>query len=497
MEFGFPWIALAVLVPLCGAIWVRTLDDPYVARRHALVICILALLFTLGGAIAFVVHPSAGADAPWNVFQRSLGKPAFAIDVVNMPLLPLTALLYVLTALSSLHTRGKRFSYTRMLVSEAIVLALLSCEHHWMLVGLLVAQTIVPWIDIYAAKRPTGVYVLHMSLFVVCLVAGQALVSYQPVDSPMFSGGIVLLTAAIMIRCGVAPLHCWLTDLVEHASLRGSLLFVAPMAGAYAALRLLLPIAPPWALQAMMILSTLTMFYAGGMSLVQRDARRFFCYIFLSNSSLVLIGLGAAAAAEHAAASLAITGALCVWISVGLSLTGFGLTLRVVEARMGKLSLTEFSGLCEQFPNMAALFLVTGLASIGFPGTVGFVGVELLVDGAIRVHPFFGAAIVIGTALNSLAMLHAYFRVFTGKRRTTIPELGAKTYEQLAVMLFVVLIIGGGIYPQIGVLSRYEAANQIVEQRHGGKAEHPAEHAQLVSPAPVSQSSTSAADAVD
>jgi NADH-quinone oxidoreductase subunit M len=383
-----------------------------------------------------------------------------------------------------------------MLASESVVLALLSCEHHWMLVGLLVAQTIIPWTSIYAAKRPTSVYTLHMSLFIVGLVAGQALIAYQPAGSPMFSAGIVLLTAAILIRSGVAPLHCWLTDLVEHSSLRSALLFVAPMAGAYAAVRLLLPIAPPWALQAMMILSTLTMFYAGGMSLVQRDARRFFCYIFLSNSSLVLIGLGAATA-DHSAATLAVTGALCVWISVGLSLTGFGLTLRVVEARMGKLSLTEFSGLCEQFPNMAALFLVTGLASIGFPGTVGFVGVELLVDGAIRVHPFFGAAIVIGTALNSLAMLHAYFRVFTGKRRATIPELGAKTYEQLAVMLFVVLIIGGGLYPQIGVLSRYAAATKIVDERQGEKAEHPAEHAQLVSPALVPRSPASTSDAVD
>ena len=44
-----------------------------------------------------------------------------------------------------------------------------------------------------------------------------------------------------------------------------------------------------------------------------------------------------------------------------------------------------FHGLYEHTPGLAALFLVTGLASIGFPGTVGFVGAELLVDGIVQV----------------------------------------------------------------------------------------------------------------
>src|SRR5207245_149416 len=75
---------------------------------------------------------------------------------------------------------------------------------------------------------------------------------------------------------------------------------------------------------------------------------------------------------------------LCVWFSVLLSLGGFGLTLRALEARHGRLSLTSYYGLYEQSPTLAVCFLLTGLASVGFPGTVGFVSTELLVDGAVE-----------------------------------------------------------------------------------------------------------------
>src|SRR5206468_9529420 len=222
----------------------------------------------------------------------------------------------------------------------------------------------------------------------------------------------VLLMAAVLIRSGIVPLHCWMTDLFEHASFGRALLFVTPMVGAYAAVRLVLPIAPDWVLRSAALLSLLTAVYAACMALVQHEARRFFCYLFLSHSSLVLVGL-------EVANTIGLTGALCVWLSVGLSLAGFGLTLRSVEARTGRLSLDQFHGLYERTPMLAILFLLMGLGSIGFPGTLGFVGTELLVEGAVRIHPVIGTetldhggvnayplvvsmAIVVAAALNGL-----------------------------------------------------------------------------------------------
>jgi NADH-quinone oxidoreductase subunit M len=172
----------------------------------------------------------------------------------------------------------------------------------------------------------------------------------------------------------------------------------------------------------------------------------------------VLVGL-------EVATPVGLTGALCVWLSVGLSLAGFGLTLRSVEARTGRLSLAQFHGLYEHTPMLATLFLVTGLGSIGFPGTLGFVGTELLVEGAVQVNPFVAVAIVIAAALNGLAMLAAYFRVFTGVRRFTSIDLSPRLPEQIAVLVLIGLLLGGGLYPQPGVASRHHAAERLVAER--------------------------------
>src|SRR5262249_50020072 len=155
-----------------------------------------------------------------------------------------------------------------------------------------------------------------------------------------------------------------------------ALLFVTPLTGAYLAVRLVLPVAPDWMLRSIGLLSITTAVYAAGMALIQKEARRFFCYIFLSHSALVLVGM-------ETATRLGLTGALCVWLSVGLALSGFGLTLRALEARHGRLGLTSFRGIYEHTPALAICFLLTGLASVGFPGTFGFIGMEMLVDATV------------------------------------------------------------------------------------------------------------------
>jgi NADH-quinone oxidoreductase subunit M len=269
-----------------------------------------------------------------------------------------------------------------------------------------------------------------------------------------------LLTIAALLRSGIFPLHCWMTDLFEKATFGTALLFVAPMTGAYAVMRLVLPIAPDWALQSIAIVSLFTAVYAGGMALVQHEARRFYCYLFLSHSSLVLVGM-------ELVTPIGVTGALLVWLSVGLSLAGFGLTLRCIESRIGRVSLDEYHGLYDHTPTLGSLFLVTGLASIGFPGTVGFVGAELLIEGAVTVYPYVGMAVVIAATLNGIAILQAYFRVFTGARYIASIPLRVRTPERIAVLIFAALILGGGLFPQPGVSSRYHAAVALIQQRRG------------------------------
>jgi NADH-quinone oxidoreductase subunit M len=314
------------------------------------------------------------------------------------------------------------------------------------------------------------VYVLHMALFVVLMLIGQTFVAWDGGNRIHEFWVIAPLLIAVLIRAGIAPCHCWMADLFEKATFGTALLFVTPLPGAYAAVRLLLPVATDGVLRSMALLSLTTAVYAAGMALVQRDARRFCCYLFLSHSALVLVGL-------ETVKPLGLTGGLCVWLSVGLAVGGFGLTLRALEGRRGRLTMDKFQGLYEHTPNLAMCFVLTGLASVGFPGTFGFVGTELLVDGAVEMYPYVGVAVVLAEALNGIAIVQTYFRLFTGTQYTSSVSLMIRVRERYAVLALAALILLGGLIPHPWVVSRHRAAEELLEEREVdlGKEDRPAD----------------------
>ena len=387
-----------------------------------------------------------------------LQKDIFVIDELSAPLLPLTSLLFLLTIVATLRTKVSRFSFSLTLLSESITLATLSCTDPWVIISLLSIAIIPPWLELRSRGCSTRIYSLHMGLYIALLLGGWTMIELSPATTSKPLIASTMLTMAALLRAGVVPVHSWLTDLFEHASFGSALLFVTPMTGAYAVMRLVLPVAPSWAMQSIAILSLITAVYAAGMSLVQTDARRWFCYLLLSHSSLVLVGL-------EIVTPIGLTGALCVWLSVGLSLGGLGLTLRAVESRIGRVSLDQFQGLYDHMPVLASLFLLTGLSSIGFPGTIGFVGMELLVEGTVEIYPLAGTALVFAAALNGISIVNAYFRVFTGVRHVTTVPLRAGSRERFGVVVLSLLILGGGLWPQPGIHSRHHAAAALLELR--------------------------------
>lgn len=455
-ELHGAWLELAIAVPLLGAWCVQLARDVRTAR-------------SLAGAFAGVTLVLAGAE--WIDFQslhvfeahddsRWLGwaglNDVLVVDKLTAPLLPLVALVHFLTVVSTPLNKAQRFSFGWTLVAEALVLATFSCRASWCLVGLLLAGLVGPWVELRRRGASTRVYSFHMGSFAVALVTGWGLWLHGPASWK--PAALICLAFAALIRSGTVPLHCWVSDLFEKATFGTAILTVAPLTGALVAMRLVLPFSPQWVLQGVAVMSIVAAVYAAGMALVQTEARRFFCYLFLSHSSLVLAGL-------EVARPLGLCGALSVWISVTISLTGFGIVLRCVESRIGRISLAGFHGLYGQMPTLAGFFLLTGLASIGFPGTVGFIAMELLVEGVVEVWPWIGVGVVVTAALNGIAILKVWFRIFAARKRDELIPLGVRWPEKFAITLLTVLILAGGIWPQPGLRSRYRAALELLEHR--------------------------------
>jgi NADH-quinone oxidoreductase subunit M len=466
-DLDFPLLELAILIPLVGAAIVARIRDSEVARLWCLGFCLAAFLCTFAEWQDFLWLGAEVAHDP-GPFAHAL-HDFLEIDALSAPLLPLTALIYLLTAIATLRTKIRRFSFAGMLVSLGLVLAALACRNPWGIIGLLGLHALRPYFELRARRRPTRVYALHMGLFVSLLAIGWMFVELEGRRQSHSLWAVLPLLVAVLIRMGSIPFHCWVTDLFEHATFGTALLYMTPLLGAYVAVRLVLPIAPEWVLQSIGLVSLITAVYAAGMALVQREARRFFAYIFLSHSALVLVGL-------ETLNPIGLTGGLCLWISAALALSGFGLTLRALEARHGRLPIASFHGVYEHTPLLAVCFLLTGLASVGFPGTLGFVGSELLVDGAVQTFPQIGIAVVIAAALNGIAVVQAYFKLFTGTRHVSAVPLAVGFRERLAVLTLAAFLLGGGLFPQMIVASRHHAAEAILSGRERQQRPTPSPH---------------------
>ena len=454
-----PWLELAIAAALVGSPIVSRFRDPDRAYHWALFFTGTSFACASLAWLSFYQGVPADLTRGYSLQPWLFGRRFLALDELSAPLVPAIALLHFLTAMATARTHMRRFSFSWSLASESIRLATFSVRDPWLLIALLAVATLTPYVELVNRGRPTRIYVLHMGLFVMLLAGGWALVEFtaRP-DAPPPGWATLPLVAAILIRCGTVPAHCWLTDWFEHSSLGIALLYVAPLSGVYAAVRLVLPVAPDWVLRSIGLIALFTAVYAAGMATVQREKRRFFAHLFLSLAALVLVGLGLDR-------ELSLCAALCLWFSAVLSVGGFGLTLRALEARFGRLSLTEYHGLYDHAPALAVFFLLTGLASVGFPGTLGFISSELLVDSAVEANLSIGIGVLVASALNGIAVLRAYFRLFTGTRHVSSVSLGVGPRERVAVLTLSALILGGGLYPQPGVSTRARAAEEILRDR--------------------------------
>jgi NADH-quinone oxidoreductase subunit M len=224
---------------------------------------------------------------------------------------------------------------------------------------------------------------------------------------------------------------------------------------------LIVPRASPEMLRVIAVLALVTAVYGAALALVQTSARRACGYLFMSQSALVMAGL-------DCSSTSALAGGLVVWLSAGLAFAGLARCVLVLEARRGRLDLTTYHGGYERMPLLAVSFLAMGLACTGFPGTLGFIGQELLVDGAVDAFPVMGFAIVIASALTGLAVLRMYFSLFCGRADPpshSSQRLGLRPWEAWTFTALVIALVGLGVAPRALVDSRFAVSEDILRQR--------------------------------
>ncbi len=107
-----------------------------------------------------------------------------------------------------------------------------------------------------------------------------------------------------------------------------------------------------------------------------------------------------------------IEGALLVMLSHGLVSGALFLCVGVVYDRLHTREIDRYGGLANNMPRYALLFMLFTMASVGLPGTSGFVGEFLSLVGAYqRLEPGLAFVATTGIILGAAYMLYLYRRV--------------------------------------------------------------------------------------
>jgi NADH-quinone oxidoreductase subunit M len=351
------------------------------------------------------------------------------------------------TALATLITLGC------FLTESAVVLLLLSAASLW---------TFLSALGDPAHRYQRRIVAAYLGASTLLFAVGVALLIGPGAQGTMVEvAGMWLIVIAALVRKGIVPFHAWVPEVFDHGRLGPAILFSAPQVGAYVTVVLIVPRASAEMLRVIASLALGTTLYGAALALVQTSARRACGYLFMSQSALVMAGLDCTSVS-------ALAGGLLAWLSAGLAFAGLARCVLVLEARRGRLDLTTYHGGYERMPVLAISFLAMGLACTGFPGTLGFVGQELLVNGAVDVFPVMGFAVVIASALTGLAVIRMYFSLFCGRSDALAHSglrFGLTPREAWTFVALVIALVGFGVAPRPLVDSRFAAGNDILQLR--------------------------------
>ncbi len=421
-----------------------------------------AAMCVLACASVFVSPELGALRVPWPFVGAHplFGPSLFRVSELSKFLLPLPSTLWLVSVAVTPRSRLDAAGLQRTAAATLSTTLAFLTESPVLLVALWTTSNLLFVGGLSRTEHRRARRVARAYLWTSALLLGSGVVLGSFATSALARDASVwLVVVAILIRKGIFPFHAWIPEVFDSGRMGPIIRFSAPQLGSWVAVVLVVPHASAGVLRALAILSLITAVYGAALALVQRDARRACGYLFISQSALVLAGL-------DCTSPQALAGSLVIWLSSALAFTGLTRTVLALEVRRGRLDLTRYHGGYEELSQLAVSFLVLGLACTGFPGTLGFIGQEMLVEGAVREFPALGFFVLAAAALTGLAVLRMYFSLFCGARS---PSFGLRRMllrrERLAFGALTVLLVVGGLLPRTIVASRLQAGHAMLRAR--------------------------------
>ena len=487
------WILHALIwLPLAGT--AHVLWAPEGRAKHLALYWSLAV-FGLSIGLWWAYDPGLGAgyqmasSTPW-IAQWGVNY-ALGLDGISLFLVLLTTFttpLAILGSFNYIKKREKSF-YALMLLLEVGVIGVFSAVDLF-LFYVFFELTLVPMyfiVGIWGGERRiyaaikfflytafgsllmlVGILYLHFRAQTLTGVTSFGFldlmqVPLSPTEQLWLFGAFAL---AFAIKVPLFPFHTWLPDAHVEAPTPGSVVLAAVLLkmGTYGFVRFLLPFFPvaaqhPTVVMIMMTLGVVGIIYAAWVAAVQPDAKKLVAYTSVAHMGFVVIGV-------FALTVNGLQGGMLVMISHGISTGALFLLLGMLYERRHTRNIEDFGGLGRVAPLMATAFVVTALASIGLPGTSGFVGEFLALLGAFESHPGIGIIAATGVIFAAYYMLPMVQRIFFNAldkdENREIEDLSRREITILTPLIVLMILIG--VFPT-PLLNRMEPSVRAILER--------------------------------
>jgi NADH-quinone oxidoreductase subunit M len=402
------------------------------------------------------------------------------LDGLSLPLVALTALLFVACAVYSLReTRRVRAYAALFLFLETACLGLFSALDlivffvffDLSIVGMYFV--IAGWGHGDPARAAlkfflytfVGSLVLLLGFIGLFLAADPhtfdmvQLAERPPLTGNPLAGVLVLAAVAVglAIKTPTVPFHTWLPPAHTDAPAAGSAILAAILLkmGTYGFVRIAMPVLPDtWRRYATVFVTVgvISVLYGALVALAQTNFKRMVAYTSVNHMGYIILGLGAAgtlAGSDEQARTLAVTGALTQMVSHGLITGALFLLAGVLYERGHTYDMREYGGLAARTPVFAGLTAVAAFASLGLPGLSGFIAEFQIFTGSLGARPVATALALAGILITAALFLLALQRLFLGPLRA--PQLQDAGSD--------------GAPGQAGVATRSATATELVDVR--------------------------------
>ena len=460
-------LSLLILLPLAAALLILAVGSAERARWITLGTTVVE--FALGGVV-WAQYDNGGARFQF-VEKLDLFAPYFSwhlgVDGIAVLLIMLSVFLMpicILASWSSIEKRVPEYMAAFLLMESLMIGVFASLDLFLFYVffeGGLIPMYLIIGIwggarRIYASYKfflytLLGSVLMLLAMMYMVNVAGttdiSTLLTYD--FAPEVQTWLWLaFFASFAVKMPMWPFHTWLPDAHVEAPTAGSVILAGVLLklGGYGFLRFSLPMFPDASHQLVWIIFALSMIavvYTSLVALVQEDMKKLIAYSSVAHMAFVTAGL-------FALNTQGIEGSVITMLSHGVVSGALFLCVGVVYDRLHTREIARYGGLASNMPKFALFFMLFTMASVGLPGTSGFVGEFLVLIGDYQASGWMSLVILTGIILGAAYALFLYRRVIFGDlTKDDLKLLTDLSPREVAIFVpLAAVVLWMGIYPK-------------------------------------------------